>query len=100
VKIGLKVVQLLQVQTGMRGRRFGSRRGRRRRGSRFLRLLFRGRFSTSMEMRADFVCELVVERTGVRLLVRNAHLGQVFNNHIALHFQFACQFVNPNLSHA
>jgi hypothetical protein len=53
-----------------------------------------------MEMRPDFVREVVVERTGVRFLVRNAHLGQALDHHIALHFQFTCQFVDPNLPHA
>jgi hypothetical protein len=62
--------------------------------------LFSGRFSIGTEMPPDFVREVVIECTGVRLLVRNAQLSQVLDNHIALHFQFTSQFVDPNLPHA
>jgi hypothetical protein len=81
--------------------RFDHRRGLHGRGSSLLHLFrFCGRFSADTEVRPNFVCEVVVERTGVRLLVRNSRLGQVLDNHVALHFQFACQFVDPNLPHA
>ncbi len=62
--------------------------------------LFHGSFTTGMEMPPDFVREVVIECTGVRFLVRNAQFGQVLYNHVALHFQFTCQFVDPNLPHA
>jgi len=62
--------------------------------------LYRGRLSTGTEMPPDFVREVVIERTGVRFLVRNTQFGQVLYNHVALYFQFACQFVDPNLPHA
>jgi hypothetical protein len=53
-----------------------------------------------MEMRADFAGEVVIEGTGVRFLVWYAQFRQVLQNHMALHFQFTRQFVDPNLPHA
>jgi len=94
-------VQLLQVQPGDEVRHFNWRRRLRWRGfGRSLLHLFSGRFTIGTEMRPDFVCEVVIKCTGVRLLVRNPHLRQVLYNHITLHFQFTCQFVDPNLPHA
>ena len=52
------------------------------------------------EMRANLVSKVVIERTGVGFLVRNADLGQIVNDYITLHFQFACQFVDSDLTHA
>jgi hypothetical protein len=51
-------------------------------------------------MRPDFVGEVVIECTGVRFLVRNTQFRQVFQNKMALHFQFTRQFIDPNLPHA
>jgi hypothetical protein len=99
VEVRLEVVQLLQVQPCGHVRRFDYRRGRHR-GGRSLPHLFRGRFTLGTEMRPNFIGLLVIECTGVRFLVRNSHLGQVLYNHIALHFQFTRQFVDPNLPHA
>jgi hypothetical protein len=92
-------VELLKVQPGGQMRRFNDGRWLHGRGRSFLHL-FNGRFATGMEMPPDFVREVVIERTGVRFLVRNAQSRQVLYNHIAFHFQFTCQFVNPDLPHA
>jgi hypothetical protein len=92
-------MQLLQVQPCDDVRRFYWRRRWRRFDSSLLYLL-NGRFAIGTEMRPDFVREVIIKCTGVRLLVRNTYLRQVLDNHIALHFQFTRQFVDPNLSHA
>jgi hypothetical protein len=92
-------MEFLKVQPSGHGRRFSYRRRLGGRGGSRLHL-FRDRFSTGTEMPPDFVREVVIERTGVRFLVRNAQFGQVLYNHVALHFQFTCQFVDPNLPHA
>ena len=99
MEVRLEVMQLLQVQPCGHVRRFDCRRRWRGRGRSLLHL-FRGRFTIGTEMRPDFVGEVVIECTGVRFLVRNTQFGQVLYNHIALHFQFTCQFVDPNLPHA
>jgi len=92
-------MQLLQVQPCNHVRRFNWRR--RWRGCyRSLLYLLNGGFAIGTEMRPDSIREVVIKCTGVRLLVRNTHLRQVLDNHIAFHFQFTCQFVNPDLSHA
>jgi hypothetical protein len=93
-------MQLLKVQPCGHVRCFDSSLRRKLRHGRSLLHFFRGRFTIGTEMRPDFVGEVVIERTGVRSLVRNALSGQVLYNHIAFHFQFTCQFVNPNLPHA
>jgi hypothetical protein len=92
-------VQFLQVQPCDDVRRFYRSRRWRRFGRNLLHL-FNGGFTIGTEMRPDFIREVVIKCTGVRLLVRNAHLRQVLDNHIAFHFQFTCQFVDPDLSHA
>jgi hypothetical protein len=94
------IVQLFQIQPYVNVRRFDDRRRWRGRGSRRLLHLFRGRFTLSTEMCPDFIGEVVIKCTGVRFLVRNSQLGQVIYNHIAFHFQFTRQFVDPNLRHA
>jgi hypothetical protein len=92
-------MEFLKVQPSGHVRRFSFRFSLGGRGGRRLHL-FRDRFSAGTEMPPDFVRKVVIERTGVRLLVRNAQFGQVVYNHVAFHFQFACQFVDPNLPHA
>jgi len=99
VEIQLKVVQFLQVQPCGHVRRFDHRRRWHGRGRGLLALSNAG-FSIGTEMRSDFVGKGVIECTGVRFLVRNTQLGQVLYNHVALHFQFTRQFVDPNLPHA
>jgi hypothetical protein len=100
-----KIVDLLDVQDCRRGWLFGYHWcGGHGCGGGFLRRFnFCFTFSlaaTVTEMRPDFVREVIIKRTGVRFLVRDALFGQVFDNYITLHFQFTCQFVNPNLPHA
>jgi hypothetical protein len=81
--------------------RFNDRHGLHGRGRSLLRLFrFGGGFTTGTEMSPNFLCEVVVERTGVRFLVRKSYLGQVLDHHITFHFQFASQFVDSNLPHA
>jgi hypothetical protein len=100
VKVRLEVVQLLQVQHSGHGRRFDHRRsGWHGRGRRLFHN-FRGRLTIGTEMRTDFVGEVVIERTGVRLLIGNTQSRQVFQNNVAFYFQFTRQFVDPNLPHA
>jgi len=99
VEVRLEVVQLSEVQPGGYVRRFDCRSRWRGRGRNLLHL-FRAGLSIGAEMRADFTGEVVIECTGVRFLVRNSQFGQVLYNHIALHFQFTRQFVDPNLPHA
>jgi hypothetical protein len=99
MEVRLEVVQLLQVQSYGHVWRFDWRRRLHGRGRSLLHL-FSGRFSIGTEMRPDFVGEVVIECTGVGLLIRNTQLRQVFQNDVTLHFQFTCQFVDPNLPHA
>jgi hypothetical protein len=102
VRVGSNVVDLLVHHCGQR--RFLSywRRlhGRGRGGRSLFRFSFSRSFATVAEMHTDFVRLIVIERAGVRFLVRNSQLGQVVYNHITLHFQFTRQFVDPNLPHA
>jgi hypothetical protein len=98
VKIRLELVQFLEVQRKRRVRCFGC--GCRRLGSsRDLANLFGG-FALGAEMRPDLVGKIVFERTGMGFLLLGTNLGQVLQEHIALHFQFTRQFVDPYLSHA
>jgi hypothetical protein len=39
------------------------------------------------EMGANFVCLMVFERTGMRLLLGDAHFGQYIENRFAFNFQ-------------
>jgi hypothetical protein len=66
-------MQLLQVQPCHPVRNFHGRR-RWRGFGRSLLLLFRGGFAIGTEMRPDFVREVVIKCTGVRLLVRNSDI--------------------------
>jgi len=105
VRVCGKVVDLLQVQPRGYRRLLSYWRRLHGRGGRgghslFCRFSFSRSFATVAEMRPDFVREVVIERTGVRFLVRNSQFGQVLYNHIALHFQFTRQFVDPYLPHA
>jgi hypothetical protein len=94
-------MQLPQIQPADGMHLFHWGRRRRWRGFNRSRLhLFSGRFAIGMEMPPDFVREVVIKCTGVRLLVLNADLRQIVDNHIAFHFQFTCQFIDPNLPHA
>jgi len=92
-------VQLFKVQPCGCVRRFDRRRRWRRR-ARSLFHQFRGRFSIGTKMRPDFISKIIIECTGVRLLIRNTQSRQVVNYHIAFYFQFTRQFVNPDLSHS
>jgi hypothetical protein len=94
-------MDLLKIQTCRHVRRLNNWSWLRRcRSWRLHRVSFSGRFATRTEMPPDFVRKFIIEGTGVRFLVLNAQLRQILHNKIALHFQFTCQFVNPNLPHA
>jgi hypothetical protein len=99
IQLDLKVMEFFQVQPGGRVWRLGHML-RRRWHSRWGLRLFRSRFATGTKMLPDLIRKIVIECTGMGLLVRNTQFRQVFQNQITLHFQFSCQFVNPNLSHA
>ena len=95
------VVDLLQVQPWGQRRLLRYWRRLHGRGRRSLcHFGFSRSFATVTEMRSDFARLIVIERAGMRFLVRNSQLGQVLYNHVALHFQFTRQFVDPNLPHA
>jgi hypothetical protein len=101
VGICSKVVDLLQVQPCRHRRLFSYWRSLHGRGRRSLcRIGFSYSFATVTEMRSDFIRHIIIKRTGVRFLVVDANSHQVFDNDVALHFKFACQFVDPNLPHA
>jgi hypothetical protein len=93
-------MKFLEVQTF--GHRSGIGSSGRRRHRRHL-LAGRG-FHCSLtavtEMRPDLVCEVVIQRAGMRFLVLNTEPRQILQNDVALYFQLACEFVNPNLPHA
>jgi hypothetical protein len=99
VKLRLELVQFLEVQQHRRRvRRFGWG-CRRLRSSRNLANLFGG-FALGAEMRPDLVGKIVFERTGMGFLLLGTNLDQILQDHIAFHFQFTRQFVDPYLSHA
>jgi hypothetical protein len=101
VHVCSNVVDILQVQPCGQRRLFSYWRRLHERGRRSLcHFGFSRSFATVTEMRSDFARLVVIERAGVRFLVRNSQLGQVLYNHITLHFQFTRQFVDPNLPHA
>jgi hypothetical protein len=100
MRFGGKIMDLF-LQRRMHRRRLGfwcrfHVRGRSGRRS----FSFRRSIAAVAEMRSDLVRYIIIERTGVRFLVVNANSHQVFDNDVALHFQFARQFVDPNLPHA
>jgi hypothetical protein len=70
------------------------------RNSRNLLSLFHGRLASGAEIRPDLIGEIVFKSTGMGLLPLKANFSQIIQDHIALHFQFTRQFVNPYLSHA
>ena len=103
VHVRSNVVDLLQVQPWGNRRFLSDRRwvhGGGCGGRSLCRFGFSRGFATVAEMRSDFVRLVVIERAGVRFLVRNSDLGQVLDYHMTLHFQFTRQFVDPNLPHA
>jgi hypothetical protein len=99
IQLDLKVVEFFQVQHCGRVRRLGHRLRWHRR-SRWDFRLFRSRLATGTKMLPDLISKIVIERTGMRFLIGNTQFRQVVQNQMTFHFQFSCQFVNPNLSHA
>jgi hypothetical protein len=66
-------------------------------GARFRR--GRGGLGVSTQMLADQFRFMLFQRTGVRLLLGNAHHRQNVKNRLALDFQFPGQIVDSNLAH-
>jgi hypothetical protein len=59
----------------------------------------RRRVGTAAEIFAHQVRFVIFQRTGVRLLLRNAHRGQHVKNFLALDLQLTGQIVDSNLTH-
>jgi hypothetical protein len=59
----------------------------------------RRRVGSAAEMFAHQVRFVIFQRTGVRLLLCNAHRGQHVKNFLALDFQLTGQIVDSNLTH-
>jgi hypothetical protein len=93
-------VQLFQIQDWRYMRCFGDGSWGLVRLRLLLRLFYSDRPTFSTKVFPHSVREVVIKCTGVRFLVGNSNFRQVVQNDIAFHFQFTCQFVNPNLSHA
>jgi hypothetical protein len=43
--------------------------------------------------------QVVVKRAGMGLLVVNAELGEKVEDYARLHFELACQLIDPNFAH-
>ncbi len=56
-------------------------------------------FRMSTKMLPDQDSFVLFQRTGVRLLLGDTHLGQDIENRLALDLQLACQIVDSNLAH-
>jgi hypothetical protein len=67
-------------------------------GTRSLRRTGR-RVGAAAEMSPHQFRFVIFQRTGVRLLLRNAHRGQYVKNFFALDFQLTGQIVDSNLTH-
>jgi hypothetical protein len=59
----------------------------------------RRRVGSAAEMFPHQFRFVIFQRTGVRLLLRNAHRGQRVKNFLALDFQLTGQIVDSNLTH-
>jgi hypothetical protein len=59
----------------------------------------RRRVGSAAEMFSHQFRFVIFQRTGVRLLLRNAHRGQHVKNFLALDFQLTGQIVDSNLTH-
>ena len=55
--------------------------------------------ASSMEMGADLLGLMFLERAGVRFLFRNANFFQNIEDRLTFDFQFSGQVVNSNLTH-
>jgi len=67
-------------------------------GTRSLRRT-RRRFGAASEMFPHQLRFVIFQRTGVRLLLRNAYRGQYVKNFLALDFQLTGQIIDSNLTH-
>ena len=56
-------------------------------------------FRRCAEMPAHFFCFVVFQRTGMGLLLGDAHFQQDVENSLAFNFQFPGEIVNSNLAH-
>jgi len=52
-----------------------------------------------LELRANLVCLVLFNRTGVRLALAQAELSQYVKNLATLDFHLAREIVDPNLAH-
>jgi hypothetical protein len=59
----------------------------------------RARFGRVVEVAPHFLCFVILERTGVRLLLGDSNFGEDIKNGLALDFQFPGQIVDSNLTH-
>ena len=55
--------------------------------------------SRTLEMRTNFLCFVLFERAGMRLLLGDTDFRQDIENGFALDFQLPGQIINPNLTH-
>jgi hypothetical protein len=59
----------------------------------------RTRLSGAAEVDPHFLRFVILERTGVRLLLGDSNFGEDIKNGLALDFQFPGQIVDSNLTH-
>lgn len=59
----------------------------------------RRRFRCAADMRAHLLCFVVLERTGMGLLLRHSDERQHVENGFAFNFQLPCEIVDSNLAH-
>jgi hypothetical protein len=69
------------------------------RGARCRTAPLAGRTASVLDMRADLVCLIVLQRTGVGLAGAQAELRQYVKNLTALDFHLAREIVDSNLTH-
>jgi hypothetical protein len=67
--------------------------------ARFRRVRSLARAAFGCDTPAHFERNIVVERTGMRLLVRHAELGQEIEDHVWLDLELASQLVDSDFTH-
>jgi hypothetical protein len=56
-------------------------------------------FSRASDIDSHFFCFVLLQRTGMRLLLCHSDMLQGVENRFALHFQFPSEIVDSNLTH-